>query len=601
MERIKPRTLSGFMELLPAPQTQFERMLEKLRTTYSLYGFTPLDTPIIESAEILLAKGGGETEKQIYRFTKGDSDLALRFDLTVPLAKYVALHYADLAFPFRRYQIGKVYRGERAQRGRFREFYQCDIDVIGDGKLDISNEAEIPAIIYQAFTSLGLERFKIRVNNRKILTGFYAMQGLAQQSGEIMRTVDKLDKIGPEKVRALLIEGGVAEAAADEILKFIAITGENEEVLAALEGYRGRDPIFDQGLDELGTVVKYLGSFGVPADHFAVDLTIARGLDYYTGTVYETVMLDHPEIGSICSGGRYDNLAEYYTDKQLPGVGISIGLTRLFYVLGEQGYLNDDLVTAPADALILPMTEDLSAAIAFATQLRQAGVRAQVYGEQKKFKGKMSYADKLKIPYVVFLGEDEIKSGVVKIKDMTTGDQQALSPAEAVQTIADAMAQRAAGKPIRAMKMKREGAVGLILIAILVVVMLVFLRGKSLEDIMGSGYSQADVTEITATLTGADETLTTDFAAGDQGYLDLISLLQEPSYSRTFTSDDSGALDYAVTLTFTGSGDQTWEYAFQGGKLIHAGVTGSPKTYQISGGQDSQQKILDFLLTPAEP
>ena len=449
MERIKPRTLSGFMELLPAPQTQFERMLEKLRTTYSLYGFTPLDTPIIESAEILLAKGGGETEKQIYRFTKGDSDLALRFDLTVPLAKYVALHYADLAFPFRRYQIGKVYRGERAQRGRFREFYQCDIDVIGDGKLDISNEAEIPAIIYQAFTSLGLERFKIRVNNRKILTGFYAMQGLAEQSGEIMRTVDKLDKIGPEKVRVLLIEGGVAEAAADEILKFIAITGENEEVLAALEGYRGRDPIFDQGLAELGTVVKYLGSFGVPADHFAVDLTIARGLDYYTGTVYETVMLDHPEIGSICSGGRYDNLAEYYTDKKLPGVGISIGLTRLFYVLGEQGYLNDDLVTAPADALILPMTEDLSAAIAFATQLRQAGVRTQVYGEQKKFKGKMSYADKLKIPYVVFLGEDEIKSGVVKIKDMTTGDQQALSPAEAVQTIADAMAQRAAGKPIR--------------------------------------------------------------------------------------------------------------------------------------------------------
>ena len=449
MERIKPRTLSGFMELLPAPQTQFERMLEKLRTTYSLYGFTPLDTPIIESAEILLAKGGGETEKQIYRFTKGDSDLALRFDLTVPLAKYVALHYADLAFPFRRYQIGKVYRGERAQRGRFREFYQCDIDVIGDGKLDISNEAEIPAIIYQAFTSLGLERFKIRVNNRKILTGFYAMQGLAEQSGEIMRTVDKLDKIGPEKVRALLIEGGVAEAAADEILKFIAITGENEVVLAALEGYRGRDPIFDQGLDELSTVVKYLGSFGVPADHFAVDLTIARGLDYYTGTVYETVMLDHPEIGSICSGGRYDNLAEYYTDKKLPGVGISIGLTRLFYVLGEQGYLNDDLVTAPADALILPMTEDLSAAIAFATQLRQAGVRAQVYGEQKKFKGKMSYADKLKIPYVVFLGEDEIKSGVVKIKDMITGDQQALSPAEAVQTIADAMAQRAAGKPIR--------------------------------------------------------------------------------------------------------------------------------------------------------
>ncbi|MDY4429929.1 histidine--tRNA ligase, partial [Evtepia sp.] len=314
MDRIKPRTLSGFMELLPAPQAQFEGMLERLRKTYSLYGFTPLDTPVIESAEILLAKGGGETEKQIYRFTKGDSDLALRFDLTVPLAKYVALHYNDLTFPFRRYQIGKVYRGERAQRGRFREFYQCDIDVIGDGKLDISNEAEIPAIIYNAFTSMGLERFKIRVNNRKILTGFYDMQGLGDQAADIMRTVDKLDKIGPEKVRALLIESGVSEAAAGEILSFIAITGSNGEVLQALESYRGRNEIFDQGLDELGTVVKYLSAFGVPEDHFAVDLTIARGLDYYTGTVYETVMLDHPEIGSICSGGRYDNLAEYYTD-----------------------------------------------------------------------------------------------------------------------------------------------------------------------------------------------------------------------------------------------------------------------------------------------
>ena len=294
MDRIKPRTLSGFMELLPAPQMQFERMLESLRTTYSLYGFTPLDTPVIESAEILLAKGGGETEKQIYRFTKGDSDLALRFDLTVPLAKYVALNYGHLTFPFRRYQIGKVYRGERAQRGRFREFYQCDIDVIGDGKLDISNEAEIPSIIYNAFRSMGLERFKIRVNNRKILTGFYDMQGLGDQSADIMRTVDKLDKIGPDKVRDLLIESGVSQEAAGEILKFIAITGSNQEVLTALEGYRGRNETFDQGVDELATVVKYLAAFGVPEENFAVDLTIARGLDYYTGTVYETVMLDHP-------------------------------------------------------------------------------------------------------------------------------------------------------------------------------------------------------------------------------------------------------------------------------------------------------------------
>ena len=448
MAKMTPRTLSGFMELLPRPQQQMERMMDILRRTYSLYGFTPLDTPVIESSEVLLAKAGGETEKQIYRFQKGDSDLSLRFDLTVPLAKYVALHYNELSFPFRRYQIGKVYRGERAQRGRFREFYQCDIDVIGDGKLDISNEAEIPAIIYQAFTSLGLERFKIRVNNRKILTGFYAMQGLAEQSGEIMRTVDKLDKIGPEKVRALLIEGGVAEAAADEILKFIAITGENEEVLAALEGYRGRDPIFDQGLDELGTVVKYLGSFGVPADHFAVDLTIARGLDYYTGTVYETVMLDHPEIGSVCSGGRYDNLAEYYTDRQLPGVGISIGLTRLFYVLGEQGLLNPDLPTAPADVLILPMTAELSPAVTLATRLRTAGVRTQLYTEQKKFKAKMSYADKLGVPYVVFLGDDEIARNVVACKDMTSGEQTTLPFAETLALIQTGLAKRNEGAVI---------------------------------------------------------------------------------------------------------------------------------------------------------
>ena len=266
MSKIQPRTLSGFMELLPARQAQFDRMVEILRETYSLYGFTPLDTPLIEASEVLLAKGGGETEKQIYRFMKGDTDLSLRFDLTVPLAKYVALNYSKLTFPFRRFQIGKVYRGERAQRGRFREFYQADIDVIGDGKLDISNEAEIPAIIYQAFTRLGLKRFQIRVNNRKVLNGFYAMLGLTEKSGEIMRTVDKLDKIGAEKVKELLMEEeiGLTDEQAGEILTFIAITGSNEAVLSALEGYRGRNEIFDQGLDELNTVVKYLAAFGVP-------------------------------------------------------------------------------------------------------------------------------------------------------------------------------------------------------------------------------------------------------------------------------------------------------------------------------------------------
>ena len=283
MDKVKPRTLSGFMELLPGPQRQMERLLETLRQTYTTYGFTPLDTPIIESAEVLLAKGGGETEKQIYRFTKGDADLALRFDLTVPLAKYVAQHAGELAFPFRRYQIGKVYRGERAQKGRFREFYQADIDVIGDGSLDVLNEAEIPAIIYDAFSRLGLKNFVIRVNNRKILNGFYAMLGLSDRSGAIMRTVDKLDKIGKEAVSELLQsdeETGLSGHQAQQIMDFMAISGDAGEVLAALEAYRGRNETFDAGLSELTTVVRSLEGFGVPQDHFAVDLNIARGLDY---------------------------------------------------------------------------------------------------------------------------------------------------------------------------------------------------------------------------------------------------------------------------------------------------------------------------------
>ena len=424
------------MELLPGPQLQMERIMETLRTTYALYGFTPLDTPAIEAAEVLLAKGGGETEKQIYRFTKGDSDLALRFDLTVPLAKYVALHYGELSFPFRRYQIGKVYRGERAQRGRFREFYQADIDIIGDGKLDIVNEAEIPSIIYRTFTALGLKRFQIRVNNRKVLNGFYAALGLTEQAGDIMRTADKLEKIGPDNVRKILTDDlSIPAEKVEDILRFMAISGSNDEVLAALDGYRGRNELLDQGLDELKTVVSYLADFGVPQENFAVDLTIARGLDYYTGTVYETTLLDHPEIGSVCSGGRYDNLAEYYIDKQLPGVGISIGLTRLFYVLGEQHMLNGDMNTAPADALILPMTADLSPAIRLATAFREQGIRTQLYLEQKKFKAKMSYADKLTIPYAVFLGEDEIAQGKCSVKDLRTGVQETLTPAEAAAQI----------------------------------------------------------------------------------------------------------------------------------------------------------------------
>ena len=450
MAKVAPRTLSGFMELLPADQIKMEKMMETLRKSYSVYGFAPLDTPVIESAEVLLAKGGGETEKQIYRFNKGDSDLALRFDLTVPLAKFVAANYGSLTFPFRRYQIGKVYRGERAQRGRFREFYQADIDIIGDGKLDIINEAEIPAIIYRTFTALGLKGFKIKVNNRKLLNGFYALLGLTEKSGDIMRTVDKLDKIGANKVRQLLMdELHMFSHKADDVMDFMAISGTNAEVIAGLERYKGMDPLFDEGLEELKTVTRYLADFGVPEENFAIDLSIARGLDYYTGTVYETEMTAHPEIGSVCSGGRYDDLAGYYTDKKLPGVGISIGLTRLFYVLNEQGMLSDETVSAPADALVIPMAEDLGYAIAAATALRDAGIRTQLYCEQKKFKAKMSYADKLGIPYVILIGEDEIAENVVAVKNMQSGNQEKLSFADAAALIKEDMDERAKAAVIK--------------------------------------------------------------------------------------------------------------------------------------------------------
>lgn len=450
MATIKAHTLSGFMELLPAPQTQMERLMEVLRSSYGVYGFTPLDTPIIEASDVLLAKGGGETEKQIYRFSKGDSDLSLRFDLTVPLAKYVALHYADLAFPFRRFQIGKVYRGERAQRGRFREFYQADIDIIGDGALDILNEAEIPAIIYDTFTRLGLHRFRIRVNNRKVLNGFFAILGLSEQAGDVLRTIDKLDKIGADKVRELLTDTcGVTGENADEILRFIACPGTSADKLAFLEQYRGRNETFDTGLDELRTVVGYLPAFGVPEENFELDLTIARGLDYYTGTVYETVLLDHPEVGSICSGGRYDDLAGYYTNKSLPGVGISIGLTRLFYILQEQNMISDAVLTAPADVLILPMTDDLSAAVALASELRAGGLRVQIYSEKKKFKAKIGYADKLGIPFVIFLGEDEVAQHVCALKNMATGVQEAVTQETALETIRAEIARRSAGAILR--------------------------------------------------------------------------------------------------------------------------------------------------------
>ncbi len=420
--KVTPRTLSGFMELLPQEQLKFDKIVRTLQDVYASYGFLPLDTPILESSEVLLAKAGGETEKQIYRFNKGDTDLAMRFDLTVPLAKYVAKNYSSLTFPFKRFQIGKVYRGERAQKGRFREFYQADIDIIGDTSLGVMNDAEIPSIIYNIFTNLGLDDFTIRINNRKVLSGFFEILELADNVTDILRIVDKIDKIGADAVVKELGELGVSEDKCAEIIRFIGITGSTADVVEALKGYAGKSEVFDNGVAELEAVANGIAAFGVPEKNYKIDLCIARGLDYYTGTVYETTFNKHPEIGSICSGGRYDNLAEFYTDKKLPGVGISIGLTRLFYILNAMNYLSDTCKSA-ADALVIPMANDLAYAIGVSTELRNQGIRTQIYLENKKFKHKIGYADKLGIPYAIFIGEDEIAEGKITVKNMVTGQQ----------------------------------------------------------------------------------------------------------------------------------------------------------------------------------
>lgn len=445
--KVAPRTLSGFMELLPQDQLKFDKIVRTLQDVYASYGFLPLDTPILESAQVLLAKAGGETEKQIYRFNKGDTDLAMRFDLTVPLAKFVAKNYGNLTFPFKRYQIGKVYRGERAQKGRFREFYQADIDIIGDTSLGLANDAEIPAIIYNTFMNLGLTDFTIRINNRKVLSGFFEILELSENVTDILRIVDKIDKIGADAVKEELLEMGAAEHKCQEILKFIGITGSCAQVIEQLRVYGGKSETFDAGVDELEAVVANIHAFGVPEDNYKIDLCIARGLDYYTGTVYETTFNKHPEIGSICSGGRYDNLAEFYTDKKLPGVGISIGLTRLFYILSTMNYLSDG-AAAPADALVIPMTSDLSYAIGVSTTLRNAGIRTQIYLESKKFKHKIGYADKLGIPYAVFIGEDEIAAGQMTVKNMKTGEQTTGDCEALMETMKAELAQNEALKII---------------------------------------------------------------------------------------------------------------------------------------------------------
>ena len=434
MNKIEPRTLPGFMELLPKEQILFNKMKEKIQKSYEKFGFLPIDTPIIEMSDVLLAKAGGETEKQIYRFQKGDNDLALRFDLTVPLAKYVTEYYNDLSFPFRRYQIGKVYRGERPQKGRFREFYQCDIDIIGDGELSIINDAEMPAVIYNTIKDLGFENFTICINNRKLLSGLFKELDLEDKSVDIMRIIDKIEKIGKENVIECLKDLELSENQINDIINFIEISGTTEEKIDSLEKLNYTNEIFNEGLEELKQVVKYVKIFGVPDSNFKVELTIARGLDYYTGTVYETFLNEYRELGSVCSGGRYDNLAEYYTDKKLPGVGISIGLTRLFYKLNELNALKEEQ-NSIAKVLVVSMVEDNSKALEVATALRSQNINAEVYLENKKIKAKFKYADRLAIPYVIVIGEDEIANNTVTLKNMQTGEQETLKIEEVIKNI----------------------------------------------------------------------------------------------------------------------------------------------------------------------
>lgn len=424
--KTEPRTLPGFMELLPSEQILFNQMKKTIEESYQKFGFLPIDTPVIELSEVLLAKAGGETEKQIYRFNKGETDLSLRFDLTVPLAKFVAKNYNDLSFPFRRYQIGKVYRGEKAQKGRYREFYQCDIDIIGDGELSIINDAELPVVISTTFKNLGFSNFTIKINNRKILNGLYEGLGQKENSVDIMRIIDKIDKIGEEKVRKEISELGVLNEIVDKLVSFIKIDGTTDEKLTKLDEMNIENETYQKGVNELKDVIKYIRMFGLPEENFTVDFTIARGLDYYTGTVYETFLNEYRELGSVCSGGRYENLAENYTDKKLPGVGISIGLTRLFYKLNELGLIKATKKSV-ADVLIVPMMDDMKEAIALGTNLRAVGVNTEIYLNDKKIKAKMKYADRLKIPYVIVVGENEVQANKLKVKNMETGEEKEAS------------------------------------------------------------------------------------------------------------------------------------------------------------------------------
>ena len=430
------RTLQGFMELLPQEQIVFNHMKSVIAHTYELFGFAPLDTPVLELAEVLLSKSGGETEKQIYEFKKGDTNLAMRFDLTVPLAKYVALYNNDLTFPFKRYQIGKVYRGERPQKGRFREFYQCDIDIIDRDELNIVYDAEVLAVIYTIFSKLKLPAFKIYINNRKLLSGYLEYLGIADKTVDILRLVDKIKKIPEEAFLGELKDLGLSEDKNNQLLKFIKISGLNNEIINQLEDLAVENDNFVTGLNELKTIIEQAQNLGMPAQNIKIDLSITRGLDYYTGTVYETFFDEYPQFGSVCSGGRYDNLSSVFMDKKFPGVGISIGLTRLFDQLRANNLLPIKALT-PNKALIITQGEEyVSEAIKLAGSLRKANIPVDVMYRQCKFKKKMEYANKIGVPYLVIIGEEEVNTGVYALKDMMTGEQTKLTTTELIEKLA---------------------------------------------------------------------------------------------------------------------------------------------------------------------
>lgn len=420
---IQPSTLPGMMELLPENQMVFDTIKRRIEDVFIKNAFFSIDTPAIEKLDVLLSKGGGETSKQVYRIDSSKKNQGLRFDLTVPLAKYVSMYMQDLAFPFRRYQIAKVYRGERNQKGRYKEFYQCDIDIIGNEKLSLYNDAEIVKCMYEALKSIDVPDFEFQFNNRKILNGYFSYLGI-EDFESCLRIIDKLDKIGIDNVKEELSKLNLDDEKIDSILNFLKIDGTNLEIIEKLETLNIDNELFVCGLEELKFVYEDILSLGVSPDNIKINLSITRGLDYYTGSVFETFFKEYREIGSICSGGRYDSLANNFTKSKLPGVGMSIGLTRLFYQLQELNLVKGQQTNF--DCIIIPMKGYEKNAVKLMNDLRSSSVRCMSYLEDDKLKKKFNYADKLSVKYVIIIGQDEVEQNKFTLRNMENGNQELL-------------------------------------------------------------------------------------------------------------------------------------------------------------------------------